>query len=243
MPRKHHTLISTTCDTKALEDALTSACGGNLQITHRLELRLLATPLWYDAEMKKQGVTKQNHLEPLRTLTNFKANLKRRKTQNDTIISERLMDLPDPARTILLSDVASIFHNEIDDYTQIDFGNDRHVELLKVAVDKSIAKTTNKQGRPVNETLDKFFIGLRDLYEEASGKKAIAEAHYSNEPKAVFCAICSLALWWRYNQFTLKRVAISSLKGLRSMPNRPKPFYASSIFSICALVAVQEATE
>ena len=45
----------------------------------------------------------------------------RRKTQNDTIISERLMDLPDPARTILLSDVASVFHNEIDDYTQIDF--------------------------------------------------------------------------------------------------------------------------
>ena len=47
-------------------------------------------------------------------------------------------------------------------------------------------KLPTKQGRPVNEPLDEFFIGLRDLYEAATGKKAIAEAHYSNEPKTDF---------------------------------------------------------
>ena len=38
----HRTAISHTCDTEALEDALEGACGGNLQVTHRLELRRLA---------------------------------------------------------------------------------------------------------------------------------------------------------------------------------------------------------
>ena len=52
-------------------------------------------------------------------------------------------------------------------------GNAKHVELLKVAVDSSIAKVANKQGRPVNEPLDEFFIGLRDLYEAATGKKPL----------------------------------------------------------------------
>ena len=60
------------------------------------------------------------------------------------------------------------------------------MKLLKVAVDSSISKIATKQGRPVNEPLDEFFIGLRDLYEAATGKKAIAEAHYSNEPKTDF---------------------------------------------------------
>ena len=50
----HRTAISHTCDTEALEDALEGACGGNLQVTYRLELRGLATSLWYDAAMKKQ---------------------------------------------------------------------------------------------------------------------------------------------------------------------------------------------
>ena len=85
-----------------------------------------------------------------------------------------------------MSDIAYAFRDEIDDYMQIDLGNAKHVKLLKVAVDRSINKVANKQGRPVNEPLDEFFIGLRDLYGEATGKKAIAEAHYSNEPKTDF---------------------------------------------------------
>ena len=186
MPRKHHTLISTTCDTKALEDAWTSACGGILQITHRLELRRLATSLWYDTEMNKQGAIQQNHNELLKALTNFKANLQRRKNASDTLTSSRLMEMPEPASAILIANIAYIFRDEINDYTQIDFGNDEHVKLLKVAVDSSISKIADKQGRPVNVPLDEFFIGLRDLYEAASGKKAIAEAHYSNEPKTEF---------------------------------------------------------
>ena len=186
MPEKHSTLTFLTYDTEALENTFEAACEKNLQITHRLELRRLVTSLWYNAEMNKQNKDHQNHFEPLKALTNFKANLQRRKKASDTMTSSRLMEIPEPARAILLSDIANTFQSEIDDYTHIDFGNDRHVDLLKVAVDKSIAKTTNKQGRPVNETLDKFFISLRDLYEEASGKKAIAEAHYSAEPKTDF---------------------------------------------------------
>ena len=96
------------------------------------------------------------------------------------------MKIPEPARTILLSDVAFTFREEFDDYTQIDFSNDRHAELLKLAVDSSISKIINKQGRPVNEPLDKFFIGLRDLYEKVTGKEAIARAHYNNKPKTDF---------------------------------------------------------
>lgn len=144
------------------------------------------TSLWFDAEMKKQGITKQNHLEPLRALTNFKANLKRHKKTSDTLTSSRLMEVPEPARAILIADIAYSFRDEIDDYTQIDFGNDKHMKLLKAAVDSSISKVVSKQGRPVNEPLDEFFIGLRDLYEAATGRTAIAKAHYNNEPKTDF---------------------------------------------------------
>ena len=105
---------------------------------------------------------------------------------SDTLTSSRLMEITERARAMLLSDIAFAFREEVDDYTQIDFGDAKHVELLKATVSSSISKVKNKQGRPVNEPLDEFFIGLRDLYEEATGKKAIAEAHYSNEPKTDF---------------------------------------------------------
>jgi hypothetical protein len=183
---KHSLSTANAYDTEALEDALKGACGGNLQITQRLALRRLATSLWYDTEMNKQGAIQQDHNEPLKALTNFKANLQRRKNASDTLTSSRLMEVPEPARAILIADIAYTFRDEIDDYTQIDFGNDKHVELLKVAVDSSISKIADKQGRPVNEPLDEFFIGLRDLYEVATGKKATAEARYSNKPKTDF---------------------------------------------------------
>jgi hypothetical protein len=183
---KHSLSTANAYDTEALEDALKGACGGNLQITQRLALRRLATSLWYDTEMNKQGAIQQDHNEPLKALTNFKANLQRRKNASDTLTSSRLMEVPEPARAILIADIAYTFRDEIDDYTQIDFGNDKHVKLLKVAVDSSISKIADKQGRPVNEPLDEFFIGLRDLYEVATGKKATAEARYSNKPKTDF---------------------------------------------------------
>ena len=108
--------------------------------------------------MKKQSTSYQNHVEPLKALTNFKANLQRRKKASDTMTSSRLMEIPEPARAILLSDIAFVFRNDIDDYTQIDFSNAKHVELLSIAVDNSISKASNRQGRPVNEPLDEFFI-------------------------------------------------------------------------------------
>jgi hypothetical protein len=183
---KHSLSTANAYDTEALEDALKGACGGNLQITQRLALRRLATSLWYDTEMNKQGAIQQDHNEPLKALTNFKANLQRRKNASDTLTSSRLMEVPEPARAILIADIAYTFRDEINDYTQIDFGNDEHVKLLKVAVDSSVSKIADKQGRPVNEPLDEFFIGLRDLYEAATGKKATAEARYSNKPKTDF---------------------------------------------------------
>ena len=186
MLHKYVTQTSQTCDTETLENALVSACSGGLQITHRLELRRLVTSLWHDAEMKKQSTSYQNHVEPLKALTNFKANLQRRKKASDTLSSSRLMKITEPALAILLSDIANTFRDETDDFTQINFGNAKHVELLKAAVDSSISKVANKQGRPVNEPLDEFFIGLRDLYEAATCTKAIGETHYSNEPKTDF---------------------------------------------------------
>lgn len=71
------------------------------------------------------------------------------------------MDMSEPARTILLSEIEFVFRDEIDDYIQINFSNTTHVELLKNAVNKSLAKVTQKQGRPINEALDEFFIGIR----------------------------------------------------------------------------------
>jgi hypothetical protein len=186
MLRERHTATPHTCNTEVLEDALASAYGSNLQITHRLELRRQAISLWHEAEIKKQETSHQRDIEPLSVLTNFKANLQRRKKASDTLNSSRVMDLPDPARTILLSDIAYTFRDEIDDYTQIDFGNAKHVKLLKAAVDSSIRKLTNKQGRPVNEALDEFFVGLKNLYESATGKPAIVGAHFDGEPKTDF---------------------------------------------------------
>ena len=75
MPEKHSTLTFLTYDTEALENTFEAACEKNLQITHRLELRRLITSLWYNAEMNKQNKDHQNHFEPLKALTNFKANL------------------------------------------------------------------------------------------------------------------------------------------------------------------------
>ena len=173
-------------DTAPIEKAFEDACFGILQTTHRLELRRLVTSLWYDLEMNKHEISNQNYTEPLRALTNFKANLKRRKKASDTLTSSRLMEIIEPARAILITDIAYTFRDEIDDYTQIDFGNDKHVKLLKAAVDSSISKVAGKQGRPFNEPLDEFFIGLRDLYEAATGQTAITTAHYNNEPKTDF---------------------------------------------------------
>lgn len=170
----------------ALEDALDDACKRVLNIKHRLAIRELAMTLSYSEKWKTKEPNDQGYSDPNRDLSNFKLNLRRRKKTSDQIIISTLMKLAEPARSILLSDIAFIFRDEIDDYTQIDFSNARHVELLKVAIDSSISKVSNKKGRPVNEPLDEFFIGLKTLFENATGKPAIAGAHFDGQPKTDF---------------------------------------------------------
>ena len=121
MPKKYNTSTFNTFNTEALENALVSTCNGNLQIRHRLALRALALSLKYDAEMKKQGVTNQNHVEPLKALTNFKANLQRRKKTSDTLTNRGLMKVPEPVGAILLSDIAYTFRDEINDPAAVAF--------------------------------------------------------------------------------------------------------------------------
>ena len=179
-------LPSVNPDTEMLESAFEEACGYPIGIEHRLELRKITLTLLYATNRRGIDQGHSNFVELHQILANFKANLQRRKKASDSLTSSRLMDLPEPARTILLSDIAYIFRDDIDDYTQIDFGNAKHVKLLQAAVDSSIRKITNKQGRPMNEALDEFFIGLKNLYESATGKPAIAGAHFDSEPKTDF---------------------------------------------------------
>ena len=102
----------------------------------------------------------------------FKANLKQRSDSRDGLTSKRLMDLPEDVWAILLSSIAFIFRDEVDEGSQIDFGNEMHLEMLQASVTSSLAKLTNPQGRPVNEALDVFFPGLRDLFQKTTGKEA-----------------------------------------------------------------------
>ena len=104
MPSKPITTTPLTYDTAAIENALASVSGGYLPIWHRLELRRITMSLKYDAELKKRGAQNQSYTEPLNALTNFKANLQRRKTTSDALTSSRLMNIPEPARAILISD-------------------------------------------------------------------------------------------------------------------------------------------
>ena len=96
-------------------------------------------------------------------LKRFKANLKRRTDTRAELTSKRLMDLPEDARAILLSSIAFIFGDEIDERSQIEFGNETHVEMLEASVASNLAKLTNPQGRPVNEalTIDNSITNLR----------------------------------------------------------------------------------
>ena len=125
----------------------------------------------------------KNKLSPL---DKFKANLNRRKTTNSLVTNKGISQLPDPYRAILKSNIAYVFRSAINDYAEIDFSKPAHILLLKAAVEASIASVNEQQGRPVNEALVKFFIGLRDLYEVATGELAHASAHFDEKPHSKF---------------------------------------------------------
>ena len=186
MHHNHRNLIIPTYDTEVLEKALEEACNGNIQIRHRLELRSLAISLWYAREDKWNSISNKDNSDVLKALTNFRANLQRRKKKNDHLTTDRLMNISQPAQSLLLSEIAYIFRDVIDDFTQIDFSSERHVDLLSVAIEASISKAGKPQGRPVNEAMDIFFLGLKNLYEKATGKQAIAQSCFKKVPKTHF---------------------------------------------------------
>ena len=170
-----------------LERLLDSVCTGALPVADRLELRRLVDALCHASKVKGEPSPNTSRVDAAVTaLKQFKANLKRRTDARDGLTSKRLMDLPEDARAILLSSIAFIFKDEVDEWSQIDFGNETHVEMLEASVTSSLTKLSNPQGRPVNEALDIFFLGLRDLYQKTTGKEAAAGAHHNGEPNSDF---------------------------------------------------------
>jgi len=166
-----------------LEELLDSVCDGSLPIADRLELRRLADALCHASKVTDKPLDEKSRVDAaVAALKRLKANLKRRSDARDRLTSKRLMDLPEDARAILLSSIAFIFRDEVDEWSQIDFGNGAHVEMLQASVTSSLTKLTNPQGRPVNEALDVFFLGLRDLYQKTTGKEAVAGAHHDGKP-------------------------------------------------------------
>ena len=154
-----------------LETLLDSVCAGPLPVADRLELRRLMDALCHASKVTDEPPPNTSRVdEAVAALKRFKANLKRRSDARDGLTSKRLMDLPEDARAILLSSIAFIFRDEVDEWSQIDFGNETHVAMLQASVASSLAKLTNPQGRPVNEALDAFFLGLRDLYQKTTGR-------------------------------------------------------------------------
>ena len=170
-----------------LETLFGSTFAGAMPVDERLELRRLVDALCHASSMTDEPLPNTSRVDTaVAALKRFKANLKRRTYARDGLTSKRLMDLPDDARAILLSSIAFIFRDEVDEWSQIDFGNETHVEMLEASVASSLAKLTNPQGRPVNEALDVFFLGLRDLYQKTTGKEAAAGAHHNGEPNSDF---------------------------------------------------------
>ena len=170
-----------------IETLLETVRAEPLPITDRLELRRLADALCHASTVTDEPLPNTTRVDvAVAALKRFKANLKRRTDARDGLTSKRLMDLPDDARAILLSSIAFIFRDEVDEWSQIDFGNETHVEMLLASVASSLAKLTNPQGRPVNEALDVFFLGLRDLFQKTTGQRAAAGAHHDGKPHGDF---------------------------------------------------------
>ena len=182
MLQQHQAEIS-----EQLETRLESVCTGPLPVADRLELRRLVDALCHASKVTDDPLPNTSRMdEAVAALKRFKANLKRRADARDGLTSKRLMDLPEDARAILLSSIAFVFRDEVDEWSQIDFGNETHVAMLQASVTSSLAKLTKPQGRPVNEALDVFFLGLRDLYQKTTGKEAAAGAHHNGKPHSDF---------------------------------------------------------
>jgi len=173
-----------------LEDLFVSFFAHKISTAYILEIRQLALTLVLSSDTNENKVRNRAGIDDSKKkpspLDKFKANLTRRKTTNSLVTNKGISQLPDPYRAILKSNIAYVFRNAINDYAEIDFSKPAHILLLKAAVDASIASVNEQQGRPVNEALVKFFIGLRDLYELATGEPAHASAHFDEQPYSNF---------------------------------------------------------
>tara|TARA_B110000503_G_scaffold94694_1_gene142627 strand:+ start:210 stop:956 length:747 start_codon:yes stop_codon:yes gene_type:complete len=173
-----------------LEILFKSLFNRGLHTSHLLKIRQLAFTLILSSDTKKNlignGEVISDGRKKLSPLNRFKANLSRRKTNNSLATNKGVSQIPEPYRAILKSDIAYVFRDEINDYAEIDFKKPAHTELLHTAINMSIAKVNEQQGRPANEALAKFFIGLRDLYEVATGEPAHASAHFDEQPNSNF---------------------------------------------------------
>ena len=114
-----------------LEELLDSVCAGPLPVADRLKLGRLADALCHASKVTDKPLDEKSRVATaVAALKRFKANLKRRSDARDRLTSKRLMDLPEDARAILLSSIAFIFRDEVDEWSQIDFGNETHVVRL-----------------------------------------------------------------------------------------------------------------
>ena len=142
-----------------LQTMLEAGRAGPLPVADRSELRRLVDALCHASKVTDEPLPNTSRVDAeVSALKRFKANLKRRSEARDPLTSKRLMDLPEDARAILLSSIAFIFRDEVDDWSQIDFGNETHVEMLQASVTSSLAKLTNQQGRPVNAAWNNSLI-------------------------------------------------------------------------------------
>ena len=174
----------------AFEQLFESFFPPKLETAYLFEIRQLAFALVLSSDSKNKSNRNSGEISDDRKkpapLNRFKANLNRRKTNNSVVTDKGISQISEPYRAILKSDIAYVFRDEINDYREIDFARKRHNQLLHVALNNSIAKVNELQGRPFNKVLMTFFIGLRNLYEAASGEEASACAHFDEQPHSNF---------------------------------------------------------
>ena len=105
-----------------LQTMLEAGRAGPLPVADCLELRRLVDALCHASKVTGEPLPNTNRVDAaVAAMKRFKANLKRRTDARDGLTSKRLMDLPEDARAILLSSIAFVLKDEVDEWSQIDF--------------------------------------------------------------------------------------------------------------------------
>ena len=99
-----------------LQTMLGAGRAGPFPVADRLELRRLVDALCHaSTAMDNLENTADSINTAVAALKRFKANLKRRSDARVGLASKRLIDLPEDVRAILLSSIAFIFREEVDE--------------------------------------------------------------------------------------------------------------------------------